>query len=166
MDMFSHEIYSMNIDTSTHHNIVKSVNWVYKMRRDNFIINATMTTELDPPVGNTISYANLNEAIVFQWVSEKVVINDLKLAMTERMNEICKIAVFNRLPPWNLEFNNQRWSLVLDELILMILGTYSFFFKDLVQNMQQDSVLVLIGFHLESFQKIYQFMVLISWKII
>ena len=108
MDMFSHEIYSMNIDTSTHHNIVKSVNWVYKMRRDNFIINATMTTELDPPVGNTISYANLNEAIVFQWVSEKVVINDLKLAMTERMNEICKITVFNRLPPWNLEFNNQN----------------------------------------------------------
>jgi hypothetical protein len=78
------------------------------MRRDNFIINATMTTELDPPVGNTISYANLNEAIVFQWVSEKVVINDLKLAMTERMNEICKITVFNRLPPWNLEFNNQN----------------------------------------------------------
>ena len=108
MDMFSHEIYSMNIDISTHHNIVKSVNWVYKMRRDNFIINATMTTELDPPVGNTISYANLNEAVVFQWVSDKVVIDDLKLAMTERMNEICATVVFNRLPPWNPEFNNHN----------------------------------------------------------
>jgi hypothetical protein len=48
----------------------------------------------------------------------------------------------------NLEFNNQRWRLILDELILMILGTYSFFFKDLIQNMQQDSVLVLFVFNL------------------
>jgi hypothetical protein len=57
----------------------------------------------------------------------------------------------------NLEFNNQKWRLELDGKTLIIMGMYSDFLKDLFDETDKDSVLVLNGFHLDSFKKIFQF---------